>query len=59
MIVIVAIEVDEKDAGKVFGILLGNGRFTGLSKTSFRIDEHSDEVLEKLKQEKINIRIIN
>ncbi len=55
----VAIEVDHKDAGKVFGILLKNGRFTGFSENKFRIDEKSEEALKKFREAKIEVKILN
>ncbi len=55
----VVIKVDEKDLDKVFGILSGNGRFMGLPDNMFRIDEHVEEVLEKIKKEGIKVEIID
>ena len=55
----VAIEVDQKDAGKVFGILLKNGRFTGFSENKFRIDENPEEALKRFRKAKIDVKVIN
>ena len=54
----VIIEVKENDMDKVFEILSRNGRFTGLSANRFRIDEHVDEVLNKIKEAGIVVKII-
>jgi len=53
------IEVEEKDLDGVFEILSGNGRFTGLPNNRFRIDEHENEVLKKIKEKGIKVKIIN
>jgi len=58
-IIMTVIEVDEKDLDEVFEILLNNGRFTGLPNNRFRIDEHAEAVLEKIKQAGIKVRIMD
>ena len=55
----VVIEVEQKDLYKVFEILATNGRFTGLSNNRFRIDEHGNEVLEKIKRAGIKVKVLN
>lgn len=51
----VLIQVKEKDANKVFGILIHNGKFTGFKDNKFRIDVNEDETLKKIKKAKIEI----
>jgi aminoglycoside/choline kinase family phosphotransferase len=55
----VVIEVQEKDLDAVFEILSNNGRFTGLENNKFRIDEHSADVLKKIKEEGIEVKLID
>ncbi|MBI4181979.1 MAG: hypothetical protein HY520_03355 [Candidatus Aenigmarchaeota archaeon] len=55
----VIIEVEDKDMAKVFEFLVGNGRFAGLPNNRFRIEEHSQEILEKIKRAGITVKIID
>lgn len=55
----VVIEVDEKDVAKVFEILIGNGSFTQLSINRFRIDEHAEKTIEKIKAVNIRLKILD
>lgn len=48
--------VKEKDADKVFSILLHNGRFSEIKGNKFRIDEHIEEALTKIKEAGIEIK---
>jgi hypothetical protein len=50
--------VRNKDVAKVFSLLIDNGRFAGLPGNKFRIDENAEEVLEKIKEEEIRIKIL-
>jgi len=52
------IEVDKKDLDEVFEILSRNGRFTYLPNNRFRIDEYSKEVLEKIEEAGITVRVV-
>lgn len=55
----VVIEVEEKDLDAVFEILSNNGRFTGLENNRFRIDENSENVLKKIEEADIKVKIID
>ena len=55
----VLIEVEKKDLDKVFEILSKNGRFIGLSNNRFRIHEHGNEVLKKLQEAEIKVKVID
>lgn len=55
----VVIEVNEADVEKVFEILINNGRFSQLSPTQFRIDENSEQTLDKIKQADIEVQVVN
>ena len=51
------IEVEEKDAEKVFEILATNGQFTGLARTLFRIDENAEHTLKKIRDAGIRVKV--
>ena len=51
----VIITIKKEDKEKVLGILLGNGRFRSLGENQFDIIDHSDEVLQKLKTQGIDV----
>jgi len=52
----VLIQVKKKDASKVFGILIQNGRFAEFKGNIFRIDENEQKILEKIERKKIPIK---
>ncbi len=54
----VLIEVKKEDKEKVLEILLGNGKFRSLGENKFDIIDHSDEVLKKIREKKIEITIV-
>lgn len=51
----VLIQVKRKDVDTVFGILLHNGKFTGLKGNKFIIYENADEALAKIEDAEIEI----
>lgn len=55
----VVIEVKEEDLDKVFEILSNNGRFIGLSNNRFQVSERAEEVLKKIEERGIKIKIID
>lgn len=55
----VMIEVEKGDRERVFEILLGNGRFRALGDTTFDIVEHGVEVLDKIKNVGIKVKVIS
>ncbi len=54
----VLIQVKKEDIEKVFEILSDNGRFIFVESDKFRIIENSQEVLEKIKKEEIEIKVL-
>ena len=53
------IQVENKeDILKVFGILSNNGRFIVIGEGKFRILEHGKEMIAKLEESKIKIKIL-
>lgn len=55
--VLIKVHAEEKE--KVFEILSTNGRFSGLLNNIFNIQEHSEEVLQKLKDAGIKPEILD
>lgn len=54
----IIIEVKEKDLDAVFGILSSNGRFSGLPKNRFRIDENAKKTLKRIEEAGIKVTVI-
>ena len=44
-----------KDVGKVFGILIRNGKFTGLPNRKFIIQENEEKTYNAIKEQDIDI----
>lgn len=57
-LIMTVIEVANKDMVRVFEILLSNGRFAGLPNNRFRIDEHPEQVIERMKKAGIDFKIL-
>lgn len=55
--VLIKVKAEEKE--KVFEILSSNGRFVGLSDNRFSIQEHSEEVLKKIRDAGIEPEILD
>lgn len=55
----VIIQVQKKDKDRVLEVLLGNGKFRSLGDNRFDIIEHSNEVVEKLKEKGVVIELVN
>jgi hypothetical protein len=55
--VLIKVKAEEKE--KVFEVLSTNGRFIGLSDNRFSIQEHSEEVLKKLRAVGIEPEILD
>lgn len=54
----VVIEVKEEDMDKVFEILSNTGRFIGLPDNRFQISERGEDVLKKIDEAGIKVKVI-
>ena len=52
------IEVKKEDKEKVLEVLLGNGKFRSLGENKFDIIDHAENVLKKLEEKGIEVKII-
>lgn len=54
----VIIKVRNEDLDKIFEILSSNGSFTALPDNRFRIDEHEEDILKKIKDAGIDVEMV-
>jgi len=50
--------VKNQDVDKIFSLLIDNGRFAGLPDNKFRIDENAEVVLKKIREKRIEIKVV-